>query len=75
MATTLLRLCQAMATHPEAQAEAQAQIDAIIGQRPPLWSDYDRLPLVAVVVKKLLRWRPPGPSSPMRWQKTTRSTA
>ncbi|KAL3481005.1 cytochrome P450 [Aspergillus californicus] len=42
--------------------KAQAEIDAVVGEeRTPVWSDYDRLPCVAAVVKEAMRWRPAVP--------------
>ncbi|KAL8786715.1 MAG: hypothetical protein Q9195_008090 [Heterodermia aff. obscurata] len=64
MATTILTFCQAMAIHPEIQQEAHNQMDSVLGEsKPPSWSDYDQLPHVAMIVKELLRWRPPAPGA------------
>ncbi|KIA75506.1 hypothetical protein HK57_00005 [Aspergillus ustus] len=64
MATTLLTLCQAMGMHPDIQREAHRHLDEVIGEeRMPLWEDYDKLPFVAMIVKELLRWRPPAPGA------------
>lgn len=41
---------------------AQEEIDAVVGEdRSPLWSDYEKLPYVAQVVKEAMRWRPVVP--------------
>ena len=64
MATTILTFCQAMAIHPEIQQEAHKQMDSVLSDStPPSWSDYDQLPQVAMIVKELLRWRPPAPGA------------
>lgn len=64
MATTILTFFQAMVSYPEVQAKAQQQIDnALTDGECPCWSDYDRLPYVAMIVKEVLRWRPPAPGS------------
>ena len=64
MATTILTFCQAMAIHPEIQKEAHKQMDSVLDEsNPPSWSDYDQLPHVAMIVKELLRWRPPAPGA------------
>ncbi|KAI2686203.1 hypothetical protein CBS147332_2930 [Penicillium roqueforti] len=64
MATTILTFFQAMVTYPEVQARAQKQIDSVLTDGEcPSWSDYDRLPYVAMIVKEVLRWRPPAPGS------------
>lgn len=64
MATTLLVFCQAMATHPHVQDEAQREMDAALSDTElPSWSHRDKLPYVAMITKELLRWRPPAPGS------------
>ncbi|KAI3322745.1 cytochrome P450 2D18 [Xylariaceae sp. AK1471] len=63
MATLLLTLCQAMALNPHVQEEVHTHIDSVIDEgRMPSWNDYERLPYVAMVVKELMRWRPPAPA-------------
>ncbi|GES59268.1 cytochrome P450 [Aspergillus terreus] len=45
-----------------AAAEAQREIDAVLGDHElPSWTDYERLPAVAMIAKEILRWRPPAP--------------
>lgn len=62
MATTTLTFFQAMVTYPRWQAEAQQEIDAVLGDHElPSWTDCERLPTVAMIVKEVLRWRPPAP--------------
>ncbi|KAI5866012.1 cytochrome P450 [Durotheca rogersii] len=64
MATTVLTFLQAVARNPEIQAEAQREIDSVTGSgRTPAWSDYEKLPYVNMVVKEVLRWRPPAPGA------------
>lgn len=47
-----------MAMFPEAQAKAQAEIDAVIGQgRLPDFSDYDSLPYILATMKETMRWQ------------------
>jgi cytochrome P450 family 619 len=61
--STVLTFFQAMATYPHLQAEAQEQIDPVIGsERLPCWKDHDLLPNVAAIVKEVLRWRPHTPA-------------
>ena len=56
--STLLSFFMAMAMHPEAQAKAQAELDAVVGlDRLPDHSDRDALPYVNAVVKEALRWQ------------------
>ncbi|TFK85641.1 CyP450 monooxygenase [Polyporus arcularius HHB13444] len=48
----------AMASYPEVQAKAQAELDAVVGpSRLPEYSDQDSLPYINALVKELLRWR------------------
>ena len=60
----ILAFVQAMIAFPHVQKKAQAEIDAVIGEdRSPLWSDYAKLPYVAMIVKETQRWRPVTPLS------------
>ncbi|KAI0469314.1 cytochrome P450 2D18 [Xylaria cf. heliscus] len=64
MAAIILTLFQAMAMNPHTQEEAHRQIDSAIDDtKMPSWADYERLPYVAMLVKELLRWRPPAPTA------------
>ncbi|KAI1161559.1 cytochrome P450 2D18 [Nemania serpens] len=64
MATTTLVFLQAMATNPDIQDKAQAEIDSVVdASRAPTWDDFDKLPYITQVIKELLRWRPPAPSA------------
>ena len=45
-----------MALFPDAQAEAQAELDRIIGsERMPMIQDFDSLPYIRCVIKESLR--------------------
>ncbi|EXF74266.1 hypothetical protein CFIO01_10972 [Colletotrichum fioriniae PJ7] len=50
---------EAMMQFPEAQARAQAEIDKVVGDRPPTYEDYARIPYVRMLLKEVWRWRPP----------------
>ena len=53
-----------MASHPEFQARAQAELEAVIGpHRLPTYDDWPDLPYVSAVLKECLRWRPVVPLS------------
>lgn len=61
-ASILTAFVQAMATHPQTQSLAQAEIDSLIPtSRSPRWSDYASLPYIAACVKETMRWRPVTP--------------
>ncbi|KAF8756107.1 Pre-mRNA-splicing factor SF3a complex subunit 2 (Prp11) [Rhizoctonia solani] len=47
----------AMAMHPDVQAKAQAELDAVIGTRLPEMADRDSLPYIRRIVKEVFRWR------------------
>lgn len=51
----------AMVLHPELQARAQAEIDAVVGDRLPNVTDLDKLPFVNAITREALRWNPPAP--------------
>ena len=60
----ILAFIQAMINCPDVQMKAQCEIDAIIGgDRSPLWSDYAKLPYIAMILKETMRWRPVTPLS------------
>ena len=61
-ASITLAFIHAMIKFPEVQEKAQKEIDSVIKEdRTPLWSDYDRLPYIAMIVKETMRWRPALP--------------
>ncbi|KAI0147396.1 cytochrome P450 2D18 [Xylariaceae sp. FL1272] len=63
MATLILTLAQAMALNPEIQTKVHAHLDSVIGEENmPAWTDYQRLPYLAMLMKELHRWRPPAPA-------------
>ena len=51
-----------MALHPEEQAKAQAQLDAVIGtDRLPEFEDKESLPYVEALMMEVFRWHPVAP--------------
>ncbi|EXJ74267.1 uncharacterized protein A1O5_02563 [Cladophialophora psammophila CBS 110553] len=63
-ASVLTSFVQAMVVYPEVQKRAKAEIDSVLGEdRVPEWSDYNKLPYVAQIVKESHRWRPVAPLS------------
>ena len=63
-AAVLTSFIQAMVTWPDVQKKAQSELDAVIGEdRVPDFSDYEKLPYVAAIVKESMRWRPVAPLS------------
>ncbi|KAH0828054.1 cytochrome P450, partial [Lanmaoa asiatica] len=62
--STLMIFILAMVLYPDVQAQAQAEIDTVIGgglQRLPHWEDRSSLPYVEAVIKETLRWHPAVP--------------
>ncbi|KAJ7089521.1 cytochrome P450 [Mycena epipterygia] len=52
----------AMLANPEAQRQAQMEIDAVLGKGElPNFNDEQSLPYVSALVKEVLRWRPVTP--------------
>ena len=51
-----------MAQFPEVQKKAQAEIDAVVGdKRLPTFEDRDQLPYVNALVRELIRWSEVAP--------------
>lgn len=56
--STLTTFILAMTLHPEAQKRAQAELDTVVGDRLPTFSDKDDLPFVTAIMKEVFRWIP-----------------
>ncbi|KAI0712385.1 cytochrome P450 [Earliella scabrosa] len=55
--TTVESFLLAMATHPEVQRKAQAELDAVVGpHRLPDMADRDALPYLNAILKETMRW-------------------
>jgi cytochrome P450 len=65
-ATALAWAAWALAADPELAAGAAAEVDGVLGDRPPTMADLPRLPFMAALVKETLRRYPPVPSVLMR---------
>jgi cytochrome P450 len=52
--------------NPEALAAVRAEIDDVLGDRPPTIDDLRAMPLTLGAVQEVLRMWPPGPAAP-RW--------
>ena len=53
-----------MALHPKVQAQAQAQLDSVIGmKRLPEFDDIASLPYIEAILLEITRWRPVVPLS------------
>jgi len=61
--TALLWFVLSMLLHPRVVQEAQAQLDSVVGNRPPSFADREQLPLIEAIMKEVLRWRPAVPLS------------
>lgn len=58
-ATALLWWSWLLAAHPEAQARARAEVDAVLGGRVPTADDAGALPLLSATLKEAMRLYPP----------------
>ena len=60
--TSLILFIFAMLFHPEAQKDAQAEIDRVVGpHRLPDFNDHTVLPYIEAVVREVLRLYPVAP--------------
>ncbi|KAJ7088677.1 cytochrome P450 [Mycena epipterygia] len=58
----LLSLVLVLATYPEVQARARAEIDAVVGgTQLPVLADFSKLPYLDALIKEILRFRPQFP--------------
>ena len=57
-ASALLSFFLIMAQHPNIQRKAQAELDAVVGDRPPKCSDRKSMPYLEALLKEVHRWRP-----------------
>ncbi|KAI0767229.1 CyP450 monooxygenase [Fomes fomentarius] len=56
---TFLTFLLAVATNPEVQQKAQAELDSVVGPtRKPTFADRDSLPYVNALLTECLRWKP-----------------
>ncbi|KAJ5138483.1 uncharacterized protein N7515_003331 [Penicillium bovifimosum] len=54
----IISFIHAMTKFGDVLKKAQAEMDSVVGEdRTPVWSDYDKLPYVATIVKEAQRWR------------------
>ncbi len=58
----IIAFLHAMTKYTDVLKRAQQEMDAVVGDdRSPVWSDYERLPYAATIVKEAMRWRPVVP--------------
>ncbi|KAG5636390.1 hypothetical protein H0H81_008224 [Sphagnurus paluster] len=61
--SSLSAFIMAIILHPEYQAQAQAELDAVVGtQRLPEFNDRDSLPFLQCLIDETLRWFSPFPA-------------
>jgi len=44
--------------HPQCEAKLHAELDAVLGDRPPTWDDIDQLPFTQKIIRETLRLYP-----------------
>lgn len=58
----IIAFIHAMTKWGDVLVKAQKEIDSVVGEdRSPVWSDYEKMPYVATIVKESQRWRPVVP--------------
>lgn len=57
-ASALLSFFLILAQYPDVQRKAQAEVDAVVGDRPPKCSDRKNMPYLEALLKEVHRWRP-----------------
>jgi cytochrome P450 len=57
-ANTLAWAWSLLATHPEVEAKLHAELDSVLGGRPPTFADLPRLPYTGLVITETLRIYP-----------------
>ncbi|KAH7124336.1 cytochrome P450 [Dactylonectria macrodidyma] len=50
---------EAMIMFPDVKKKAQSEIDRVVNDRLPVFSDIEQIPYVRCLMKELWRWRPP----------------
>jgi cytochrome P450 len=50
-----------LSQHPHAQAKLSAELDAVLGGRPPAYDDLAKLPYTRMVIEEAMRLYPPAP--------------
>ncbi|MEO0565561.1 MAG: cytochrome P450, partial [Chloroflexota bacterium] len=58
-ATALTWVFKLLADHPDVLARLQAEVDSVLGQRPPTAADYPNLPYTLAVFEETMRLYPP----------------
>jgi cytochrome P450 len=51
----------AMVLHPEIMQKAQQELDDVLGNRLPDFSDRSSLPYIDAILREVLRWQPVTP--------------
>ncbi len=59
-ANALAWACYLLATHPEAAERLAAELDTVLGDRPPTFADLGRLPYCRMVLEETMRLYPPA---------------
>lgn len=58
----IIAFIHAMIKFQDVLRKAQLEMDSVVGEdRSPVWSDYEKLPYTATIVKEAMRWRPVVP--------------
>lgn len=62
IAAPMQSFCLALTHHPEFQPMLHEEIDRVLGDRMPKFTDMPDMPVLRAFIRETLRWRPPVPS-------------
>ena len=62
IAAPMQSFCLAMCHYPQYQPILHEEIDRVLGERMPTFSDMPDMPVLRAFIRETLRWRPPVPS-------------
>lgn len=62
IAAPMQSFCLAMCHYPQFQPMLHAEIDRVLGDRMPKFSDMPDMPVLRAFIRETLRWRPPVPT-------------
>lgn len=62
IAAPMQSFCLALCHYPQYQPILHAEVDSVLGDRMPTFSDMPDMPVLRAFIRETLRWRPPVPT-------------